>query len=288
MHPINDRVNPAARREKRMLSKINHVAIVSEDYAQLAQFYQAAFGMKTSDKTRPGRAVTVRDGYVGLNINPRRAGRKAGLDHFGIEVEDAETVYDRMRTKYPTVKWLKRPATRPFAGVSTHDPDGIMFDISQKNMENRTSVYVENTGEVNQRHINHVALRTINPDDMAEFYRHVFELAPLNVSKSSDDKNHYLTDGHMTLVIMPWDITDYDGTGIITQGMDHIGFKVESVEAFKADVERVAGDNPRLRPNPVATGKEGAALDALFERSCAMGQHRLADPDGILIDVMAD
>ena len=70
--------------------------------------------------------------------------------------------------------------------------------------------------------------------------------------------------------------------------MDHIGFKVESVEAFKADVERIAGDNPRLAPAPVATGKEGAALDKLFERSCAMGQHRLADPDGILIDVMAD
>ena len=101
----------------------------------------------------------------------------------------------------------------------------------------------------------------MNPDDMAEFYRDVFELAPANVKKSSDDRNHYLTDGHMTLVIMPWDITDYDGTGIITQGMDHIGFKVESVDAFKADVERIAGDNPRLRPNPVATGKEGAALD---------------------------
>ena len=75
-----------------MFSKINHVAIVSENYAQLAQFYIAAFGMKTSDKTRPGRAVTVRDGYVGLNINPRRAGRSAGLDHFGIQVEDTETV----------------------------------------------------------------------------------------------------------------------------------------------------------------------------------------------------
>ena len=58
--------------------------------------------------------------------------------------------------------------------------------------------------------------------------------------KRADDPNHYLTDGHVTLVIMPWDITDYDGTGIITQGMDHIGFKVESVEALKADVARIA------------------------------------------------
>src|SRR5215470_4415577 len=222
-----------------MFSKINHVAIVSENYAQLAQFYIAAFGMRTSEKTRAGRAVTVGDGYVGLNINPRRAGRSAGLDHFGIQVDDCETVFDRMRKKYPTVKWLKRPSTRPFAGITTHDPDGD-----------------------------------------------VFELVPKNVEKRADDRNHYLTDGHMTLVVMPWDITDYEDTGIITAGMDHIGFKVESVEAFKADVERIAADNPRLAPAPVNTGKEGAALEKLFARSCAMGQHRLADPDGILIDVM--
>ena len=38
-----------------MFSKINHVAIVSDNYAQLAQFYHAAFGMQTSAKTRPGR-----------------------------------------------------------------------------------------------------------------------------------------------------------------------------------------------------------------------------------------
>jgi catechol 2,3-dioxygenase-like lactoylglutathione lyase family enzyme len=271
-----------------MFSKINHVAIVSDNYAQLAQFYIAAFGMRTSEKTRVGRAVTVGDGYVGLNINPRRAGRSAGLDHFGIQVDDCEAVFDRMRKKYPSVKWLQRPSTRPFAGISTHDPDGNMFDISQKDMKNRTSVYVDNDGKANPRHINHVALRTMNPDDMAEFYRDVFELKPSNVKKRADDPNHYLTDGHMTLVVMPWDITDYDATGIITMGMDHIGFKVEGIDAFKKDVERIASDNPRLAPAPIAAGSEGIALDKLFERSCAMGQHRLADPDGILIDVMAD
>src|SRR5215469_10125173 len=233
-----------------MFSKINHVAIVSENYAQLAQFYEAVFGMQTSAKTRPGRAVTVGDGYVGLNINPRRAGRSAGL--------------------------------------TTHDPDGNVFDISQKDMENRTSVYVENDGKANARHINHVAMRTMRPDAMAEFYRDVFELAPSNVDKEPGDANHYLTDGRVTLVIMPWDITDYEATGIITPGMDHIGFKVESLETFRADVQRIADDNPRLAPAPVGTGMEGAALAKLFERSCSLGQHCLADPDGILIDVMAD
>jgi len=269
-----------------MFSKINHVAIVSENYAHLAQFYQAMFGMTTSAKTRPGRAVTVGDGYVGLNINPRRAGRSAGLDHFGIEVEDVETVFERMGKKYPTVKWLKRPSTRPFAGITTHDPDGNVFDLSQKNMANRTSVYVENDGKPNPRHINHVGLRTMRPAEMAEFYQGVFELAPTN--KREGDPNHYVTEGHMTLVIMPWDITDYDGTGIITAGMDHIGFKVENLDAFKQDVERISADNPLLAPAPVGTGNEGNALKKLFERSCPLGQYQMADTDGILIDVAAD
>jgi catechol 2,3-dioxygenase-like lactoylglutathione lyase family enzyme len=268
-----------------MFSKINHVAIVSDHYAQLAQFYEAVFGMRASAKTRAGRAVTVGDGYVGLNINPRRAGRSAGLDHFGIEVEDVETVFDRMRKYYPGVKWLQRPSNRPFAGITTHDPDGNVFDISQKDMKNRTSVYVENDGKANPRHINHVAMRTLHPAEMADFFRDVFELAPAN--KQPGDRNHYLTDGHVTLVVMPWDITDYDGTGIITPGMDHIGFKVENIETFKQDVEQIAADNPRLRPAPM-TGAEGKALESLFRHSCPLGRHQMADCDGILIDIVAD
>jgi len=268
-----------------MFAKINHVAIVSDNYAQLGKFYESAFGMRTSAKTRPSRAVTVGDGYVGLNINPRRAGRRSGFDHFGIQVENAETAFERMRAKYPTVKWLKRPSTRPFAGITTHDPNGIMFDISQKDMSNRTSVYVENDGQANPRHIDHVAFRTLRPDDSAEFFSDVFELTPTNTKKSAGDPNHYLTDGHVTLVIMPWDITSYDGTGIITQGMDHIGFKVESVDALKADVKKIADDNPRLMPEPVATGAEGLALEELFRRSCPLGQYRMADCDGVLLDI---
>ncbi|MFM1815690.1 MAG: hypothetical protein RLZ98_2385 [Pseudomonadota bacterium] len=276
------------RRTKRgtpMFAKINHVAIVSDNYAQLAKFYEAVFGMKTSGKGRPARAVTVGDGYVGLNINPRRAGRSAGLDHFGIQVEDCETAFERMRKKYPSVKWLKRPSTRPFAGITTHDPDGNMFDISQKDMTNRTDMYVENSGQANERHIDHVAIRTMNPDAMAEFYRDVFELTPTN--KKEGDPNHYLSDGHMTLVIMPWDITDYDGTGIITMGMDHIGFKVESVEKLKSDLEEIVANNPRHAPASFS-GSEGQALEKLFKRSCPIGEFQMADCDGTLIDVHAD
>ena len=156
-----------------MFSKINHVACVSDNYGQLAEFYKAVFGMKTSERTRPGRAVTVGDGYVGFNINPRRAGRSAGLDHFGIQVENVETVFDRMRKYYPECKWLQRPSTRPFAGITCNDPDGNPFDISQRKMANRAGVYVENDGNQHERCITHVALRTMRPDEMALFYKEI-------------------------------------------------------------------------------------------------------------------
>ena len=267
-----------------MFAKINHVAVVSDNYGQLAEFYKAIFGMKASDKTRPGRAVNVGDGYVGLNINPRRAGRSAGLDHFGIQVEDCPIVFDRMKRKYPSVKWLQRPSTRPFAGITTHDPDGTMFDISQKDMKNRAGAYVDNTGETNPRHIDHVAIRVMNPEKIAEFYHELFELPLAN--RREGDPNYYLTDGHVTLVVMPWDITDYKGTGIITLGMDHFGFKVEDLDAFRSDLQTFVDNNPRLAPASFS-GPEGAALMNLFQRSCPMGELKMADCDGILLDVAA-
>jgi catechol 2,3-dioxygenase-like lactoylglutathione lyase family enzyme len=266
-----------------MFAKINHVAIVSEKYALLPKFYEAVFGMKGSAKTRPVRAVTVGDGYVGLNINPRKAGRPAGLDHFGIEVESVEAVFDRMKTKYPTAEWVKRPGTRPFAGISANDPDGNVFDISQKDMTNRTGVYVENVGEQQERCISHVALRTMRPDETARFYADVFDLAEQN--SKAGDPNHYLSDGKVTLLIMPWRINNYANQSILPTGMDHIGFTVESVAKLKEDVDEVVGINPILNPIPVGMGKEQGARLELLKRQCPIAEHFMSDPDHTLIAV---
>src|SRR3954462_13730390 len=65
-----------------MGTKINHVAIVSDNFAVVGKFYEALFGFKSPTTRKLFNAVTVGDGYVGININPRRPGRPAGLDHF--------------------------------------------------------------------------------------------------------------------------------------------------------------------------------------------------------------
>lgn len=263
-----------------MFAKINHVAIVSENYAQLGNFYSAVFGMKVG-KSRPGRAITVGDGYVGLNINPRREGRQARLDHFGIEVEDVETVFARMRAHYPRVKWLHRPSTRPFAGLTTHDPDGNVFDLSQKDMKNRTSLYAED-GWQQDRTISHIAIRTMNAEAMAQFYSDVFELQTLN--KAEGDKNFYVSDGRITIELMQWDIESSAGVSVIMPGMDHLGFKVESIEKLKKDIEALSA-NPFMRPMGIGIGSEGETRVKIFRDGCPLGKFHMADTDGILIDV---
>ena len=254
-----------------MPSKLNHLAITTDHYATVGMFYRAVFGMKVSgDTSREMSAISVGDGYVGMTIIPRRGGRKAGLDHFGIEVEDLDKVREKMAKKYPDIEIVKRPGNRPFASFSAHDPAGNYFDLSQQGHENRAEIYAK--GEWKQDNtINHFALRARHAGKMAEFYSDMFDLEARNVSGEPD--SHHLTDGRVTLSILPWSISVFEGMSIKRPGPDHIGFKVENVDAFIKHVETTAGMNPYVAPMRLGGSKE------------AGGKFQMADPSGVWIDV---
>ena len=265
-----------------MEAKINHVAVVSSNYAMLGKFYEVLFGMRTSPSARPNSAVTVGDGYLGLNINPRKPGRAGGLDHFGVQVENTEEVFERISKNYPNVKWLKRPGNRPFAGITTHDPDGNIFDLSQSDMKNRTDVYTD--GEWQQkRSVSHFALRTLNPEKCAEFYCNTLGLSMAN--RAEDDKNYYVSDGRITLVLIPWDISDYAGTGISRTGPDHIAFKVENYESFNEDYISMIERNQTLTPPAFGVGPEGCTRLTLMENSIPYAQHFMSDLENVILAI---
>ena len=106
------------------------------------------------------------------------------------------------------------------------------------------------------------------------------------LEKPSGDPNFYLTDGRVIFIIMPWNIKDFLGTGVERPALDHIGFKVESVEKVKRELASLIKKRAPLAPNPVgeAAGPEGEARLKLFAK-CPFGQFHMSDPDGILIDV---
>jgi catechol 2,3-dioxygenase-like lactoylglutathione lyase family enzyme len=266
-----------------MSARINHVAITSDHYAMNARFYEALFGMTPGKRTlSPARAISLGDGYVGMTHIPRRDGRTSGLDHFGIEVDDLEDTIARMKKFDPELDALKRPPIRPFAAYSAHDPDTNIFDLSQRNIGFQKDVYAENNGEdVRPRRVSHIALRTRHAKKCAQFYAEVFGLPVLN--QPSDD-NFYLSDGRVTLAIIPWKIADYYAQDPARTGLDHIGFKVESVEQVKKDVEFLIGENPHMHGRPLGYGSEGEARLKLFQK-CPLGCFHLTDIEGVHVDV---
>ena len=261
-----------------MPARLKHIAIVSRDPERLLRFYEGAFGM-TRD-----RAIVVTDGYIGMNVNRRAPGRQGGLDHFGFEVDDVEEIFARARDDYPTVHWLKRPDNRPFAAISMHDPAGNVFDLSQAGMENRRGMYADapSADQQNPRHIDHLMLRVVDPETVAGFYHNVFGMR-LDESAPSDG-NFYLTDGTIRLVVAPWKIENYAGSGIERPAPDHLGFRVESLAAFRADLDRMTADNPDLAPLMAGKEDEGEARFQLLD-ACAYGSAHVVDPDGVLLDV---
>src|SRR3979409_983663 len=182
-----------------MFAQINHVAIISHQYNTLGKFYEAVFALKSSAKGRPASAIAIGDGYVGLNLIPRRDGYVEGIDHFGMVVDDVEPVLERMKRKHKNATVVKRPSARPFAQYSGHDPDGNVFDLAQKKEDTRKDVYADIAGKgwAQDRDLNKFAIRTMNWEECAEFYREVFELEPVNRKTAAPGR--HLTDGRVTL-----------------------------------------------------------------------------------------
>ena len=256
--------------------------MMSTNYAMLGRFYEVLFGMKSPKVSRPESAVTVGDGYVGLNINPRRPGRPGGLDHFGVEVEDIHKVLDRMDRNFPKIKTLRRPSNRPFAGITTHDPDGNIFDLSHVDKNNKKDIYTQ--GEWHQdRYISHFAIRTLNPEKCAEFYCDILDLKLVN--RHGNDDNFYITDGRMNIVLAQWDITNYANTGIARSGPDHFAFKVENLNDFKVSYSSMIERNQTLAPPGVGIGPEGKARLEMLKQSAPYAKHFLSDIDNVLIAI---
>jgi predicted enzyme related to lactoylglutathione lyase len=272
-----------------MLTRIQHFAIVSENFVREAKFYESAFGMKRSKPgseeeqkaIRTNYAVSISDGYVGVTMIGRKPGYVPGLHHFGVDVDDVEQAIARIKKSYPEVAVLKRPSNRPFATYGAHDPEGNYFDLTQEGMSNRRDVYVEQQRE-QPRRVHHLKLRVMNAPVIAAFYRDMLDLK--EEDKALEDPNFYLTDGKMTLIVAPWKMSDFEGAGIDRPGLEHVGFKVESVDAVKKDLASLHEADPDMRERIIAEPSEGERRAALIA-SCRHCQHQLSSPDGIFVDI---
>lgn len=268
-----------------MFARIDHMAIFSHDYTQNAKFYEAVFGMKILPYSRPGSAILLTDGRMGMNHVPLRTGFGSGLNHFGVEVADVKRAIARLRNFASGMDVQDRPPIRDIVAYSAHDPDGNIFDLAQRDEKHIEFRGEDQHGYESTRRLSHFAIKSREPERLFDFFHQVCGLEPVN--RKQGDANHYLTDGEVTLVFVPWKIADYGEQDAVRPGPDHMGITVESVADLKKDLEAATNRNPHLRPWPLGTDKESKARLALFQRAAPYAEHWMTDIEGVHLAIAA-
>lgn len=269
-----------------MFARIRHVAIYTENYQKTTRFYQTVFNMKkittgmTDEKGNydPNRGH-ISDGVIGLALLQRHAGIRSGLDHFGFEVQSTETVLERLRQNYPDLRVATSLEHVPFSVLRIQDPAGTHIDVSQQGVAKVREGYLEQGWE-QPRHLHHVAVRAGKPSLLADFYQNVFELRPLE--GTSEKGQLCLSDGKVSLAIIPTENNSYRA---MTEGLDHIGFKVEALEKAEEELAALGRSYPDSVPKQIDLGRFGHITKREID-SCMLGSRSLADPDGVLMDLV--
>ena len=91
-----------------------------------------------------------------------------------------------------------------------------------------------------------------------------------------------LSDGKVSLVIIPTENNSYRA---MTEGLDHIGFKVEAVKEAEQQLAELSQAHPESTPKQIDLGRFGHITKREID-SCLLGRRSLADPDGVLMDLV--
>jgi predicted enzyme related to lactoylglutathione lyase len=109
--------------------------------------------------------------------------------------------------------------------------------------------------------IRHLAIMTRSPKKMAQFYQETFDMEI--ISKAPNDVAFFLSDGYLTLAILPHRLE-----GEAAVGINHFGFEIEDLEAVKKKLADFGVEMPKMRP---------------AERPYA--EYRACDPEGNQFDL---
>jgi len=130
--------------------------------------------------------------------------------------------------------------------------------------------------------IRHIAISTQNPEETAKFYQDVFDLKSVGKIEGENAEGYYLSDGSLNLAILKFKSDEVAGDlGMFHNGLHHIGFQVEDLDATDARLRR-ASSAPMEETN------------SAFKRNMRNGrggrnvEMKYSGPDGVMIDVSRD
>ena len=131
------------------MPQIKHIAIATQDAEKTAKFYVDVFGMREIAKldTPNAKGYYLSDGNINLAIldfqNDQVAGAEygknySGIHHIGFEVEDLETIFEKMKSVDANPRDDINEALHIGMGPQSDGnveykysgPDGVIIDVS--------------------------------------------------------------------------------------------------------------------------------------------------------------
>jgi catechol 2,3-dioxygenase-like lactoylglutathione lyase family enzyme len=112
-----------------MRPKVRHIAVMTRNRPKMVEFYQKVFGLEP--KRGNGGAIYMSDGEVNVAlIEIKREEQQEGINHFGFEADDLETIENNLKEAgFPVIIDSKSDKD---ADYRVQDPDGRWVDIAVK------------------------------------------------------------------------------------------------------------------------------------------------------------
>ena len=91
--------------------------------------------------------------------------------------------------------------------------------------------------------IRHLAIMARDPEKVAQFYADVFDMKIIHVGDEGNGKAKFLSDGYLTLAILPQTLK-----GSAPVGLNHFGFHVENRSEIMERIVAKGLEEPKERP----------------------------------------
>jgi catechol 2,3-dioxygenase-like lactoylglutathione lyase family enzyme len=117
------------------MASLRHIAICVRDLEASARFYEEVFGLKRvgEETIELGSGIYLSDGVVNLALLKMKSTDFVGTHHFGFIVEDSARMRERIEAHGGSFFFaLGNDAEKLNFELKFKDPDGIIFDISQR------------------------------------------------------------------------------------------------------------------------------------------------------------
>jgi predicted enzyme related to lactoylglutathione lyase len=117
------------------MAKLRHIAVVVKDLEKAAAFYEKVFDLKRvgEEHLEMGSGIYLSDGVINLALLKYKQEAPVGANHFGFQVDDLEEAKRRVEAAggkfFFTLGKTKEEANFE---VKYKDPDGVVFDLSEK------------------------------------------------------------------------------------------------------------------------------------------------------------